>query len=62
MYCLNTGCCSTGGWREYAPTNEDEDWHPRFVESCAQNAIVDDLFSLIDNPQEHDYFYPEWKK
>ena len=51
------------GWmEEYTPKNEEEDWHPRFVEACAQNEFVDDLFSLIDNPQEHAYFYTKCKK
>ena len=49
-------------WRvQYAPQNVDEEWHPRFVEACAQNEIVDYLFSLIDDPLEHDYFYENYK-
>ena len=47
---------------QYAPQNMDEEWHPLFVEACAQNEIVDYLFSLIDDPLEHDYFYTECKK
>ena len=47
---------------QYAPQTEDEEWHPLFVEACAQNEIVDYLFSLIDDPLKHDYFYTECKK
>ena len=47
---------------QYAPQDEDEEWQPLFVEACAQNEIVDYLFSLIDDPLEHDYFYTECKK
>jgi len=46
---------------QYAPQTEDEEWHPLFVEACAQNEIVDYLFSLIDDPLEHDYFYDNYK-
>ena len=46
---------------QYAPQAEDEEWHPLFVEACAQNEIVDYLFSLIDDPLEHDYFYENHK-
>lgn len=49
-------------WMEqYAPQTDDEEWHPRFVEACAQNEIVDYLFSMIDNPLERDYFYENYK-
>ena len=46
---------------QYAPQTEDEEWHPRFMEACAQNEIVDYLFSLIDDPLEHHYFYENYK-
>lgn len=50
-------------WLEqYTPQAEDEDWHPRFVEACAQAEIVDYLFSLIDDPLELDYFYTKCQK
>lgn len=51
------------GWmEEYAPKNEAEDWHPRFVEACTQNEFVDDLFSLIDDPLERDYCYDNYQR
>lgn len=51
-----------GAWREqYAPQNE-EDWHPLFVEACTQTDIVDYLFMLIDDPQKHDFLYTEYRE
>lgn len=46
---------------QYAPQNMDEEWHPLFVEACAQNEIMDYLFSLIDDPLEHEFFYENYK-
>lgn len=46
---------------QYVPQTEDEEWHPLFVEACAQNEIVDYLFSLIDDPLEHEFFYENYK-
>ena len=49
-------------WQEqFAPQNEDEEWHPLFIESCTQIEYVDYLFSMIDDPLEHDYFYENYK-
>lgn len=52
-----------GAWREeYAPQNEEDDWHPLFVEACTRANIVDYLFTLIDDPQEHNFLYTEYRK
>ncbi len=52
-----------GAWREqYAPQNEEDDWHPLFVEACMQANIVDYLFTLIDDPKEHDFLYTEYRE
>lgn len=47
---------------QYAPKEEDEDWHPLFVEACAQYELVEYLFSLIDDPLQHDFVYNEYLK
>ena len=52
-----------GAWREeYAPQNDEDDWHPLFVEACTQANIVDYLFTLIDDPQEHNFLYTEYRE
>ncbi len=50
-------------WKdEYAPKTEDEEWHPKFIESNAQSLLVDFMLALADDPLEQEYFYKEYRE